>query len=80
MDVAKGGRLQVIPSVQSFHILDTGSWVNGTAVPMNEPGAPTVKNVQVTTSPVSLGPFNTAGTFHIYCTVHPNMNLTIAVR
>jgi plastocyanin len=80
VDVAKGGQLQIIPSVQSFHILDTGSWVNSNPVPMKESGAPTVNNVQVTSSPVSIGPFNVAGTFHIYCTVHQNMNLTINVR
>ncbi len=81
VDVAKGGQLRIIPTAQSvLHILDTGSWVNGNPVPMNEPGAPTVHNVQVTSSPVSLGPFNIAGTFHIYCTIHQNMNLTVVVR
>jgi plastocyanin len=79
-DVAKGGQLRIIPAVQSVHILDTGSWVNGNPVPMNEPGAPTLNNVQVTSSPVSIGPFNMAGTFHIYCTIHQNMNLTIVVQ
>lgn len=81
VDVAKGGQLQVIPTAQSvLHILDTGSWVNGNPAPMNEPGAPTFHNLQVTSSPVSIGPFNVAGTFHIYCTIHQNMNLTVVVR
>jgi plastocyanin len=79
VDVAKGAQLQIIPSVTSFHNLDTGSWVNGNPVPMNEPGAPPIHNVQVTTSTVSIGPWNTTGTFHIYCTVHPGMNLTVIV-
>lgn len=78
--VAKGAKLHIIPSVTSFHSLDTGSWQNGNAVPMNEPGAPAIHNVQVTSSPVSIGPWNTAGTFHIYCTVHPGMNLTVIVK
>jgi hypothetical protein len=78
--VAKGSNLQIIPSVQSFHNLENGSWVNGKQMPMKEAGAPTVNNVQVTNSPVCVGPFNVAGTFHIFCTVHPNMNLTIVAQ
>jgi plastocyanin len=78
--VAKGSNLQIIPSIQSFHNLENGSWVNGKQMPMKEAGAPTVNNVQVTNSPVSIGPFNVAGTFHILCTVHPNMNLTIVAQ
>src|SRR6202035_2309463 len=80
VNVAKGSNLQVVPSVTSFHILTNGSWVNGNQVPMKETGAPTVNNVQETSSTVSIGPFTTAGTYHIFCTVHPNMNLTVIVR
>ena len=28
----------------------------------------------------TIGPFNTAGTFHLYCTVHQGMNLTVIVQ
>ena len=80
MNVAKGSKLQVVPVVNSLHILDDGSWINGQQVPMTEAGAPAVSNVQVTGSTVSIGPFTTAGTYHIYCTVHPNMNLTVIVN
>jgi ABC-type oligopeptide transport system substrate-binding subunit len=80
VNVAKGSNLQVIASVTSFHILTNGSWVNGNQVPMNEAGAPTVNNVQVTSGTISIGPFTTAGTYHIFCTVHPNMNLTVIVK
>jgi plastocyanin len=80
VNVAKGSNLLVIPSVTSFHILTNGSWVNGNQVPMNEAGAPTVNNVQVTSGTISIGPFTTAGTYHIFCTVHPNMNLTVMVK
>ena len=80
VNVAKGSKLQVVPVVNSLHILDNGSWVNGQQVPMTEAGAPTVSNVQVTAGTISLGPFTTAGTYHIYCTVHPNMNLTVIVK
>jgi len=47
---------------------------------MKEPGVPTVNNVQVTSSTVSIEPFTTAGTYHIFCTIHPNMNLTVIVK
>jgi plastocyanin len=80
VNVAKGSNLQVVPAVQSFHNLTNGSWVNGSQVPMKESSAPTVNNVQVTSSTVSIGPFTTAGTYHIFCTIHPNMNLTVIVK
>jgi plastocyanin len=80
VNVAKGSSLQVIPVAPSFHNLVNGSWVNGNQVPMKESGAPTVNNVQVASSTVSIGPFTIAGTYHIYCTVHPNMNLTVIVN
>ena len=80
VNVAKGSTLQVVPAAPSFHNLVNGSWINGNQVPMKESGAPTVNNVQVTSSTVSLGPFTTAGTYHTFCTVHPNMNLTVIVK
>jgi plastocyanin len=80
VNVAKGSSLKVVPVVQSFHILTNGSWVNNTATPSKEPGAPTIRNVQVTTSTIQIGPFTTAGTFHIYCTVHPGMQVTVYVK
>ena len=80
VNVAKGSHLLVIPSVPSVHILTNGLWVNGNQVPMNEAGAPTINNVQVTSGTISIGPFATAGTYHIFCTVHPNMNLTVIVK
>jgi len=80
VNVAKGSKLQIVPVVNSLHILDNGSWINGNQVPMTEAGAPTVNSVQVTSSTISIGPFTTAGTYHIFCTVHPNMNLTVIVK
>ena len=80
VNVAKGSKLQIVPVVNSLHILDNGSWINGNQVPMTEAGAATVNNVQVSSSTISIGPFTTAGTYHIFCTVHPNMNLTVIVK
>jgi plastocyanin len=80
VNVAKGASLQVVPSVPSFHNLVNGSWINGNQVLMQESGAPTINNVQLTSSTISIGPFTTAGAYHIECTVHPNMNLTVIVN
>jgi len=80
VSVAKGQSLKIVPAAQSLHIFGNGSWVNGSPQPAKEPGAPSVNNLQETTNPVTIGPFNTAGTFHIYCSVHTDMNLTVNVK
>ena len=78
--VPKGSKLKLVDDGAYLHILQNGSWVSGAAKTATEPGAPTVNNLQVNGSSVEIGPFTTAGTFHIYCTVHQNMNLTIMVK
>jgi plastocyanin len=80
VNVAKGASLKVVPATTSLHILTNGSWVNGNQQLAKEPGAPSLNNVNLSSTPIEIGPFNTAGTFHILCTVHPGMNLTVNVR
>jgi plastocyanin len=80
VDVAKGSNLTISPAATSLHIFFNGTYVNGNPTPSREPGAPLVNSLQESSSPVTIGPFNTAGTFHIYCSVHPNMDLTIIVK
>jgi plastocyanin len=80
VNVAKGASLKVVPATTSLHILTNGSWVNGNQQLAKEPGAPSINNVNLSSTPIEIGPFNTAGTFHILCTVHPGMNLTVNVR
>ena len=43
---------------------------------------PTVNNLTFNSAGQSMtvGPFNTAGTYHLYCSVHVNMNLTVIVQ
>ena len=78
--LSKGGTLKVVPGPGStFHILDYGQWNNGTAQPATPANVPPLKDVQLTSSSVSIGPFTTAGTYQIYCTIHPGMNLTVIV-
>jgi plastocyanin len=78
--VAKGAKLTLIDDGSFTHILQNGTWESNTPHPAKETGAPSVQNVQVNGGSVAIGPFNTAGTFHIYCTVHPGMNLTVVVQ
>jgi plastocyanin len=80
--IRKGSSLNLIDDVAVLHIVSNGSWVNGVAQPATEPGAPAVSNVQFNSAGQSMavGPFNTAGTYHLYCSVHQNMNLTVIVQ
>jgi hypothetical protein len=78
--VSKGSKLMLIDDGSFPHILRNGIWENSTPHPATEAGAPPVQNLQVNGNAVEIGPFNTAGTFHIYCTIHLGMNLTVIVQ
>ncbi len=78
--ISKGSKLLLIDDGQYPHILSNGMWVNNTPHPATEAGAPSIQNLNVNGNSVELGPFNTAGTFQIYCTIHPGMNLTVVVQ
>jgi plastocyanin len=78
--ISKGGSVTLVDDAAVIHIIQNGSWVNGSAQPAKEPGAPTVQVSFQGNDTHSIGPFNTAGTFHVYCTVHTGMNLTITVQ
>jgi plastocyanin len=79
--IPKGSKLTLINDVAVPHILLNGTYdANGTPKPSKEPGAPDV-NVNFSGSDThAIGPFTSAGTFKIYCTIHVNMNLTITVK
>ena len=79
--IPKGSKLTLVDDASVPHIIKNGSWVNGAQKATKEPGAPTV-NLTFNNSGEShdIGPFTTAGTYHIYCTIHLNMNLTIIVK
>jgi plastocyanin len=79
--IKKGERLTLIDDAFSQHIIANGTWENGTAHSAMEPGAPLIKDVQINgTSSQVIGPFTTAGTFRLYCTIHTGMNLTVVVQ
>ena|SRR5215469_812765 len=63
------------------HTIANGTWKNGMAQPAREAGVPEVNDVQISgNSSAMVGPFTTAGTFKLYCTVHVGMNLTVIVQ
>ncbi len=75
-----GSKLLLVDDTSSLHILANGTWQNRVAKPGREPGAPEIKNVSVSGNQIEVGPFTTAGTYHIYCLVHPGMELTVIVE
>jgi len=82
LTISKGSSINLINDTAVTHIIANGTWEQTTPKPGAEPGAPAVNNLQFTTANQShtIGPFTTAGTFHLYCIVHPGMNLTVTVQ
>ena len=80
--ISKGSSLNLIDDVPVVHIISNGSWADNVAKPAIEPDAPTVSNLQFNSAgqSMTIGPFNTVGTYHLYCSVHLNMNLTVIVQ
>ena len=78
--IPKGSMLTLVDTQAVPHIIQNGSWVNGAAQPAKESGAPTVNQSFSGNDTHQIGPFNTAGTFHLYCTIHLGMNLTVTVQ
>ncbi len=79
--ISRGSNVTLVNDSAALHIIANGSWVNGEAQAMQESGSPTANNLQITgNSSQVIGPFNTPGTYHFYCAVHPNMNLTVIVQ
>lgn len=79
--VPKGEKLKLVDDGPFQHILENGRWnANGIPTTEREPGAPVVSNLDVTAGSIEIGPFTTAGVYHLYCTIHKGMNLTILVE
>jgi plastocyanin len=79
--IAKGSKLTLVNDAAVPHIIKNGTWAAGAQKLAQEPGAPTV-DLTFSTSGEShdIGPFTTAGTFHLLCTIHVDMNLTVSVK
>lgn len=79
--VPKGAKLRLVDDGNVEHVLRNGFWkAGGSQTSSVEPGAPVLKDVTVNGGSIEIGPFATAGVYHIYCTVHSQMNLTIVVQ
>jgi plastocyanin len=81
--IKKGESITLVNQSSTVHIIANGSWINGnTPDPKLEPGAPVVNNMMFSSAnqTETIGPFNTSGTFHYYCSIHPGMNLTVVVQ
>ena len=79
--VPKGSKLLIVDDGSIEHVLQNGRWdTSGTAHPAAEPGAQAIRNVDITGGSREIGPFPVAGVYHLYCTLHQGMNLTIVVQ
>jgi plastocyanin len=80
--IHKGDSITLTDDTATPHIIANGTWQNSSPMPMHEQGMPSANNIQISGSGSSqtVGPFMTPGTYHLYCTVHPGMSLTIVVQ
>ncbi|HEY0757460.1 MAG TPA: hypothetical protein VGD98_26145 [Ktedonobacteraceae bacterium] len=78
--LTKGGTLKIVQDQQSYHIFDYGQWNGTTAAPQTPAGVPALKDLALSGPSVNVGPFTTAGTYYIYCTVHQGMDLKVIVK
>ncbi len=78
--IKKGDTLTLIDDAASPHIVVNGYWNGSTQNPEKEGGAPTVNLNFTGNDSHTTPPFNTAGTFKLYCTIHGGMNLTVTVQ
>ncbi|GCE25529.1 hypothetical protein KDA_10130 [Dictyobacter alpinus] len=78
--IKKGEVVTFINDGASPHTVVNGTWNDGTQKPGVEAGAPKT-NIQVDGyGSGTVGPFNTAGTFQLYCTLHPGMKMSVVVK
>ncbi len=79
--IKTGDTLNLINDASDVHLINLGQWVNGAPKPEKEPGAPQVNNLEFAGNAThEIGPWNTPGTYHLYCTIHQNMQLTVVVQ
>jgi plastocyanin len=79
--IKKGEHITLVADTFSSHTIANGTWDNGNARATKEAGTPNVNNVQVGgDTAMTIGPFPSAGSFKLYCTVHSGMNLTVIVQ
>jgi hypothetical protein len=79
--VPLGSHLLIVADSSVEHVLAYGRWdTSGVPHPLVEPGAPALHPMVMTGGSMEIGPWTTAGVYHLYCTIHHGMNLTIVVQ
>jgi hypothetical protein len=79
--VPKGAQLLLTADDSVEHIIANGAWpASGPPQARAEPGAPPVRNLDIKGGTAQIGPFAATGVFHLYCTLHRGMNLTVVVQ
>ncbi|QBD83672.1 hypothetical protein EPA93_34200 [Ktedonosporobacter rubrisoli] len=79
--IPKGAMLTLVNDAPVIHIIKNGTWdQSGTPRPAKEQGAPAVDVSVTANGSQQIGPFNTAGTFQLYCVPHPGMKLSVVVH
>jgi plastocyanin len=79
--IKKGESLNLINDASDVHLISLGQWVNGAPKPEKEPGAPQVHNLEFAgNASHEIGPWSTPGTYHLYRSIHQNMQLTVVVQ
>ncbi|HZO71903.1 MAG TPA: plastocyanin/azurin family copper-binding protein [Ktedonobacteraceae bacterium] len=78
--IKKGESITLVDTSPATHIITNGTWDGSTQKAAKEAGAPTVNLTFAGSDSKSAGPFTTAGTFKLYCTIHQGMNLTVTVQ
>ena len=78
--IRAGESVTLVADTMLPHVIGNGTWANGSARRAVEPSAPEIKDVTIEGNKSgSVGPFNQPGTYNLYCTIHPGMNLTVTV-
>lgn len=80
--ITRGQTLLIVDDGSFMHNLSNGTWLNNRPQPGAEAGAPIISNKAMNGAgkSVEVGPFATPGVYHIYCTIHAGMVLTITVQ
>jgi plastocyanin len=79
--IKKGESLTLVSDTAAVHVIENGTWdSNVVQKPDREPGAPKVDAQMNGGDSKTFGPFNTVGTFQLYCPIHNGMNLTVIVK
>lgn len=76
----EGEKLLLVSVSTEKHELYNGVWRNGLPEIQQERGAPLVNDVILRGDSITIGPFTTAGTYHIFDVLHRGMELAIIVR